>query len=157
MKKIVLIILFIFFSLPCLAKEVIYLDKKWDKEASKILYDYAVKLYNNTPEKAYQNFGYRLSDVRAVFYDLNSDGIDEIIGYINVPSEYCSSGMKLYILKQNNKYNDISSLHSFPDEGIYILNSKTNNYYDLKTCVTKEHKFVTSKYNKQYYEYFFSN
>jgi len=37
-----------------MAEEVIYLDKKWDKEASEILYEYVVKLYNNTPELKYQ-------------------------------------------------------------------------------------------------------
>ena len=37
MKKFILLILFVFLTLPCLAEEILYLDKKWDKEASKIL------------------------------------------------------------------------------------------------------------------------
>ena len=58
MKKNILLILFIFLVLPCFAEDVLYLDKKWDKEASKILYDYALKKVNMTSEQAYEVFGY---------------------------------------------------------------------------------------------------
>ena len=75
--------MFIFLTLPCIAEEVIYLDEKWDKEASKILYEFALKKAKMTPEQAYDAFGYKLENVKAVFFDLNSDGIKEVIGYIN--------------------------------------------------------------------------
>ena len=156
MKKFVLFLLFTFLSLPCFAEETIYLDETWDKEASKILYEHCLSESDLTPEKAYEFFGYKLSDARAVFYDLNSDGIDEIIGYINVPYFLCRTGMNLFILIQDNgKYKNISGIHSFPFEGIILLETKTKGFSDIKVCVSIEHKFVKATYNKEYYEYFF--
>ncbi len=158
MKKFILLILFIFLILPCLAEEVLYLDKKWDQEASRILYDYALKKVNMSSKQAYEAFGYKLEDVRAVFYDLNSDGINEVIGYINAPSSYSRDGANFYILQRKNTYyTDISLINAYPNNGIYILETKTNRYCDIGVIVTIQHKYVVAKYNKQYYEYFFPN
>ena len=158
MKKFILLVLFIFLTLPCLAEEVLYLDKKWDQEASRILYDYALKKVNMSSKQAYEAFGYKLEDVRAVFYDLNSDGINEVIGYINAPSSYSRDGANFYILQRKNTYyTDISLINAYPNNGIYILETKTNRYCDIGVIVTIQHKYVVAKYNKQYYEYFFPN
>ena len=77
---------------------------------------------------------YKLEDVRAVFYDLNSDGISEVIGYINAPSSWCREGMALFILqKVNNSYNDnLGYFNFYPEKGIRILNTKTDGYYDFE-------------------------
>lgn len=158
MKKIILLILFIFLTLPCIAEEVIYLDKKWDKEALKILYEFVLDDIGMSPQNAYNAFGYELSAVRATFYDLNSDGKNEIVGYINVSSSYCEDGADFYILKKNNnKYEDISSIHFLLSNGVQVYDSMTNGFYDIGVLVTKQHKNVKAKYNKQYYEYFFPN
>ena len=138
MKKFILFILLTFLSLPCFAEEVIYINKKWDKEASKILYEYRLSELNFTPEKAYEAFGYKLSDVRAIFYDLNSDGINEVIGYINVPSEVCVEGTALTILKKEKEnFLLLANFNFYPDSGINILDSKTDGYFDIKTFFTK--------------------
>lgn len=166
MKKFILLILFIFLTLPCFAEDVLYLDKKWDKEASIILYEYALKKVNMTSKQALEAYGYKLEDVRAVFYDLNSDGISEVIGYINAPSSWCREGMALFILqKVNNSYNDdLGYFNFYPEKGIRILNTKTDGYYDFERYFTKinflkdsnepltyTYNFhAVAKYNKKY-------
>ncbi len=158
MRRIILLMLFIFLSLPCLAEDVIYLDKQSDKKASKILYEYALKEVNMTPQKAYEAFGYRLSDVKAVFYDLNSDGVDEIIGYIAVPSSYCRDGAGLYILKKDNaKYINISMVNTHPWKGVWVLDSITNGFRNIRVypgIEWKQHRAIYDK-KQQYYIYFF--
>ena len=140
MKKFILFILLTFLSVPCFAEDINYLNEKWDNEASKILYEYRLSELNFTPEKIYEAFGYKLSDVRAIFYDLNSDGINEIIGYINSPSEACVEGTALTILKKEKEFFlPLANFNFYPDSGINILDSKTDGYSDLKTFFTKIH------------------
>ena len=144
--------------LPCNAEEIIYLHKKRDEKASRILYEYCLGLFDYTPEQVYEIYGYKLFDVNAVFYDLNNDGVDEIIGYIEVPSSYSRDGANLYILKKdNNKYEDISGINFSPSSGVHVLDSSSNGYFDINVVVTMQFKTVSAKYNKQYYEYFLSN
>lgn len=169
MRRIIILMLFIFLSLPCLAEDVIYLDKQNDEKASKILYEYALKEVNMTPQKAYEDFGYRLSDVKAVFYDLNSDGVDEIIGYIDSMVYSCVEGTRLFILKkENNQLHGLSILNFSPENGVYILDPKSNGFRDLKIFgfkiqlhdspklhITTTFGSNIAKYNKQHYVYFF--
>ena len=158
MKKILILILLIIITLPSFAKEVINFDKTCDKEASKILYEYQLQEHEMTPQKAYETFGYKLSDVYAVFYDLNSDGINEIIGFVNVPYSYSRDGANLYILKKKEfKSEDISGINAYPFSGIYILDTKTSGFKDIMVFATMQHKPIIAKYNKQYYEYFSSD
>lgn len=152
--------LFILTVLPCIAKDVLYLNEKWDKEASKILYEHELRELNVTPEKVYELFGYKLSDVRAVFYDLNSDGVNEIIGYVNAPYYWSRDGMSLKILKKvNGGYENISMVNTAPHLGVYIFSTRTAGFYDLKLFPGIEYSPIIVKYNQkqQYYEYFFPN
>lgn len=127
-----------FMTLPCIAEDVLYLDKKWDKDASKILYEYNLSELNLTPEKVYEAFGYKLSDVRAVFYDLNSDGVDEVIGYINSSYETCAAGAAITILKKEKGFfSTLAKFHFYPHSGVSIIDSKNDGYFDLKMYYTK--------------------
>ncbi len=158
MRKLILLILFIFCTLPIFAEEIIYLDKSWDKQASKLLYEYELKDLNTTPEKAFEIFGFKESDVRAVFYDLNSDGVNEIIGYINRSCFWSRDGMALFILKkENGNYENISWLNTEPSLGVYVYENKTFGFCDLKVFPTKDWIPRLAKYNKKCncYEYFF--
>lgn len=158
MRRIIILMLFIFLSLPCLAEDVIYLDKQSDKNAAKILYEYALKEVNMTPQKAYEAFGYRLSDIKAVFYDLNSDGVDEIIGYIAVPSSYSQDGACLYILKKDRMaYMNICMVNTHPWKGIWVLDSITNGFRNIRVYPTIELIQRRAIYDKkqQSYIYFF--
>ena len=138
MRKIILFILLLFLSIPCFAEETIYLDEKWDKEASKILYEQRLAEMNYTPDKAYEVYGFRLSDVRATFYDLNSDGVNEIIGYINAPCEVCVEGTALTILqKENDVLTLLAHFNFYPDSGIKILDTRSDGYFDLEVKFTK--------------------
>lgn len=160
MRKIIILMLFILIVLPCIAKDVLYLNEKWDKEASKILYEHELREQHVTPEKAYEIFGYKQSNVRAVFYDLNSDGVNEVIGYVDAGYSRSSDGTALKILKKvNGRYENISMVNTFPAMEIPILNTKTFGFYDLKVYPTKMYILRVAKYNQkqQCYEYFFPN
>lgn len=160
MRRIIILILFIFVTLPVFAEDVIYLDKKWDKEASRILYEYELKEQKLTPNEAYKVFGYKQSDVRAVFYDLNSDGINEVIGYVYAPYSFSCDGWSLKILKKEiNSYIDISGVNTQPAAGLYIYDTKTDGFKDIKVYPSKKFIPTIAKYNhkQQYYEYFFPN
>lgn len=160
MRKIIILILFVLLSLPCFAQDVLYLNKTWDRIASKIMYEHELRELNVTLEKAYEIFGFKQSDVRAVFYDLNSDGVNEIIGYVNAGYSRSSDGLVLKILKKvNGRYENISMVNTAPAMVIHILNTKTSGFYDLKVYPTKMYISRVAKYNPkyQYYEYFFSN
>lgn len=159
MRKIIILILFIFISLPCIAKDVLYLNEKWNKEASKILYEHELREQRVTPEKACEIFGYKQSDVRAVFYDLNSDGVNEIIGYVDAPYYWSRDGMSLKILKKvNGRYENISMVNTAPSRGVYVFNElNTNGFYNLRVYPGKNYVPRMARFNKneQCYEYFF--
>lgn len=160
MKNFIILILFIFMAMPSNAEDVIYLNKKWDKEASRLLYEFELKELSLTPQKAKELFNFTGDDVRAVFYDLNSDGVSEIIGYINVSAFWSSDGMALIILKkENGNYKNISWLNTAPSMGIYVLDAKTSGFKNLKVFPTKNYVTRIAKYNQkqQCYEYFFLN
>ena len=59
MRKIIILMLFILIVLPCIAEDVLYLNEKWDKEASKILYEHELRVLNVTSKKACELFGFK--------------------------------------------------------------------------------------------------
>lgn len=145
-------------SLPCFAEKKIDLFSMSNPQASKILYEFELKDINITPEKAYEVFGFKESDVYAFFYDLNSDGENEIIGYIYAPYSWCRDGWALKILKkEKNGYKEISMVKTSLDKGFYILDTKTAGFSDLRVFPGMEEVVRIAKYNskRQYYEYFF--
>jgi len=152
-----LLMLFIILCLPCSAEDILYLDKERDEKASAILDEYYLKRLNHMkPEEVYKEFNYTKSDVRAIFYDLNSDGIDEVIGYINAPFSVCREGVWLYILKKKEAgYEDLSGLNFWPSLGIKVLPEKTGNFYNIKVFATMERMPTIATYKEQVYSYFF--
>lgn len=130
MKKLLILLLFIFLVFSKSFNNVLYFDKKGDKEASNILYQYELKNLNITSEKAYELFNFKEENVRAVFYDLNSDGVNEVIGYINADIYNEEEGNLLFILKKNknlnNKYLNISGITFIPEMGLHILSLAKN-------------------------------
>ena len=149
MRKFVILILFIFISLPCIANDVLYLNEKWDNAASKNLYEHELRELNVTPEKAHELFGFKQSDVRAVFYDLNADGVNEVIGYVDTRYYYGVLGWSLFILrKNNNSYVNISSINFYPEKGLHIFKNKLiNGYYELGFYEDLNRNFKKLKYN----------
>ena len=138
MRKIIILMLFILLCLFKKADNKIDLFTTSNPQAAKLLYEFVLKDMEISQEKAKEVFEYDKSDVYAIFYDLNSDGVNEIIGYIYSPYFYCLQGYELFILsKDNNLYKRISYVHFFPEGKLYILNSKTNEYHDLKLHHTK--------------------
>lgn len=152
--------MFIFCAMPVFAEEIIYLDKNRDKNASRILYEYELKEQNLTPQKAYEIFGYKESDVRAVFCDLNSDGVNEVIGYIDASYSFCSDGWDLKILKlKKDGYEDISGVHTLTSLPIHVFDNKTSGFRDLKVYPTKNGipRYAKFNFKQHYYEYIFPN
>ena len=168
MKKI-LLMLSIILCLPCSAEDILFLDKERDEKASAILDEYYLKRLNHMkPEEVYKEFNYTKSDVRAVFYDLNSDGIDEVIGYINSSAFQCVEGYQLFILKNEPEgYMNIVNVNFYPNLGVKIANSKTDNFFDIGIYFTKINlvekpalriskdydEYAEIKYNKKYRQY----
>lgn len=133
------------------------LFQNFEQEASRILYKYIlsgedmstemIELARITPET-----------VRAFEYDLNDDGVNEIIGtcystyYFGV-----ITGYHLFILQlQNNKrYKDISNVDFLPStDNINILKNIKNNKFN-RLFLTK--KYVCGFNNKTgYYEYLYN-
>ncbi len=77
------------------------------------------------------------ADIGIALYDLNNDGKQEVITYLQNKGYCGSSGCRFHILKQTSefgakkgiKYYSIASGQIYPD--IKILNTRTSGYHDL--------------------------
>ena len=133
MKRFWLLGIFIIFILDivgfCIfASRTIDLDKQNNLSAAKILYKTAV---NSKPDKEVVS----PEDVRAVFVDLNGDGVDEVVGYSRQADDLWLMGTQLFILEKRDdgKYKNAgAAVNFFPRGGVKILPHKTNGYHDLK-------------------------
>ncbi len=101
---------------------------KNDNNASEILYKYLnndelIKLY---PDKCSKQ------NMFAFEYDLNNDGINEIIGYPDCILYEGSLGKTLFILKKENGIYTSIWQDNFVPEGIKISSNRTNNFNDIK-------------------------
>ena len=79
---------------------------------------------------------FSVDDIRAVRFDLNDDGVDEIIGYWHF---YYPVGLDIYILQKTKKgYKNLywtrGAAHYYP---IIILNHKTNGWHDYAVILAK--------------------
>ncbi len=133
MKRFWLLGIFIIFILDivvfCLfAPRTIDLDKQNNLSAAEILYKTAV---NSKPDKEVVS----PEDVRAVFVDLNGDGVDEVAGYSRQADDLWIMGTQLFILekRESGEYKNAgAAVNFFPRGGVKILRHKTNGYHDLK-------------------------
>ena len=133
MKRFWLLGIFIIFILDivvfCLvAPRTIDLDKQNNLSAAEILYKTAV---NSKPDKEVVS----PEDVRAVFVDLNGDGVDEVVGYSRQADDLWIMGTQLFILekRESGEYKNAgAAVNFFPRGGVKILRHKTNGYHDLK-------------------------
>lgn len=133
MKRFWLLGIFIIFILDivgfCLfAPRNIDLDKQNNLSAAEILYKTAV---NSKPDKEVVS----PEDVRAVFVDLNGDGVDEVVGYSRQADDLWIMGTQLFILEKGERgeyKNAGAAVNFFPRGGVKILRHKTNGYHDLK-------------------------
>ncbi len=134
MKKVILIFVLIMLSMfVCINKynssQVIKTFQELNNpQASKILQEYLLK---KTP-----NFN-QISNLpletctHAVFFDLNDDGENEVIGFTD--AFYCATGYNLFILKKKNDvYDDISMVNFYPAGGIEIMGLKVNGFNTMK-------------------------
>ncbi len=138
MRKIIILIFFIFITLPVFADKKIDIYSMSNPQAAKILYEFELKDMGIDRKKSKELYNYDESDAYAIFYDLNSDGVDEIIGFIYSTYFYCVQGYELFILKRvNNEYERITYVHFFPEGDLHILDSKTAGYSDLKVHHTR--------------------
>ena len=168
MKKfIVLIVSIITISAVCVCyiysinhqqnNSIVTLDfqKREDKTASLILYDYILKYLKMTPKQA-EDFARIMPEmVTAYRVDLNDDGTDEIIGACYSTFYWGTAGFSMFILQlQNDEYVDIAGLINFETQiPVYILKTKTNNFKDIKFSGSSAFKFksLIAKYNGEKY------
>jgi len=131
------------------------LTKETDIMAKEILYTFVLNDLQMTPQEV-ENFAKIKPElVRAIKYDLNNDGEDEVIGIVYSTFYYGSSGYNLFILqKKGYKYENISSLQNIePQEKIKILKSVTNGFCKirLKSSYANKFKNYTIEYNDNSY------
>ena len=104
------------------------MEKERNPEASIILAKYLMDkyplLYAQEPI---------MDDTNAVFYDLNDDGVEEIIGICH--SDGGSAGYSLHILKKNfgSGYKELAPFINFyAGSPIFVHKSKTNGFHDIE-------------------------
>lgn len=102
------------------------------EKARKIFYKFIKKEHNlsNKDFKRYLSLGF----FRAVEYDLNDDGENEIIGFVGAIVYDSQEGQQLFILHKNKdgKYEDLSQCINFEyGADIYILRNKDNNFHQI--------------------------
>ena len=114
-------------------KKLDFAKDEADAEASKILYEYVLQEQGMTPVEIKLFAGIEPQSAKAFEVDLNEDGINEIIGFVNSTLYWGTAGYSLFILqKQSNGYKDISTLVFEPQEIVEIRSKKTNGYQDMK-------------------------
>lgn len=152
-----------------------------EKNASRILSEYLIsEIKKESPEiQKYATREHELSPetVNAFEYDLNSDGINEVIGIPPMNSYYGGvSSIQFFILqKQGEKYINLSELMYSYEDRVNILSSQTDGFYDMQFADIKEnpekieqlkklglykenlghvikYDIKTSKYNFKYYK-----
>ncbi len=135
MKKIIIYLILICICLIIFLKKYdsLYTIKSFDNfdnpKAIKILQNYLIQECPNF-NNIYINFPINKC-THAVLFDLNNDGIDEVIGFSD--AYYSDSGVQLFILeKENNIYHNISMVNFYPQKGIKIIKSKTNSFYNMQ-------------------------
>ena len=126
-----------------------------DAEASKILYEYVLQEQGMTSVEIKSFAGIEPQSAKAFEVDLNDDGINEIIGFVNSTLYWGTAGYSLFILqKQPNGYKNIAYLLNFePQKDFYILNTGTNGYRNIKLHGSSAYKFkpFTVKYEDGHY------
>ena len=150
--------------------------------ASRILYKYLIEELNSSVIDEMKNNYKEIEDVfhvvpqrvNAFEYDLNDDGENEIIGFINSSAYWGTAGFQLFILKKRgNKYEEITEFLNFePQINFYINPQKKNGFknivmsgssaYDFKPMLvtyngenyySKEQKDLFIEYLKKYDNY----
>lgn len=90
-------------------------------------------------------------DSTAIFFDLNDDGTDEIIGTHYASAAAGNGDCLLYILKKDkDKYKKISSeIYFDPSVNIYALRQKTDGWRNIQVFSVTQDKPVVYVFNKK--------
>ena len=106
-----------------------------------------------TPKEIEDFAGITKNSVRALKYDLNNDGEEEILGMIYSTFYWGTAGYSLLILqKETNNYKDIAYLINFePKKEVEILRTKNNGYYNIKFYNPRNNKYYKAKYTNKIY------
>lgn len=134
---------------------VIVSSASCDSAASKELWRFILSETKLSVENANLHKIYA-SDCRGVFYDLDDDGVDEIIGthYATGPKSLGYNIMYILKRKENNNYEKISfRVYFTPNKPVFILKSKTKEFHDLKCYNGKTEKDTTVVYSKSINKY----
>ena len=142
---------------PVIYKTVLF--KNGEKDANKILYEFIKK---TVPSENLKFWEFSENSVCAYKIDLNSDGINEIVGYAK-PTYFrgWNQGTDLFILKKNkNEYINLSTqiIQFYEYANLYVLKNKTKGYYDLKFYFARgpEGDFGYIEYKNKGYEWNYS-
>ena len=166
MKKIILFVLIILFFVsnvyadgydPAL-KTLDFADYIRNPKAEKILYEYYLKNDGVTKERAKNQFNISLDTTYAYEFDLNGDGVNEIIGFYASTLFLGTAGFSIYILKKTPKgYENIigDAVNFEPQINVYVLKNRTNGYHDIQLNGSTFYNFRSFilKYDNGQYHY----
>ena len=132
-------------------------NKQNQPKASRILYKYILESENLTAKEAKKSNDITPNQVRAFEFDLNDDGVNEIIGTVNTVY-YCGAIRNpIFILQnQNGKYENIIKYHiCYNSPKVHINKDKTNGYNDITLFVADNEyseQFIERYHNGFYYK-----
>lgn len=132
-------------------------DAKYTDEASEILWAWLLKQIRLSEEYAALHNIYR-KDCAAIFYDLNADGEDEILGTHYASALNGNGEWLLYVLQKdkNGKYKEITGQEIYFDvkHPICVLLKKNEGYRNFQVFNNAGNVDFTYVYNKSKRLYF---
>ena len=142
MKRILIILAFLTYVNPVYSQTLNF-TKNGNESSNEILKEYVLK---KMPD--FQG------DVSSYFYDINDDGVKEIVGIIKTNLFYSLAGYKLVVLKNNNNvWNSFKNDIYFDiNQNFEIKNKKITYYHSVfygnkkYKAKIKKNKIVTSKH-----------
>lgn len=119
-------------------------------QASQIFWGWLLKHVRLTPKNAALHDVFE-QDAAAVFFDLDDDNTDEIIGTHYASAASGRGNCLLYILKKNkNKYKKISTdIYFDPSTQVYALRQKTDGYRNIEVYTINNDNAVVYVFSKE--------
>lgn len=127
-------------------------NARYDDEASVILWHWLLKQIRLSEKHAALHNIYA-TDCAAVFYDLDSDGEDEILGTHASTAKNSGGEWLLYVLKKdkNNIYREITGDNVYFDamHPVCIMLNKTDGFRNFQVVRGEQDQDITYVYNAQ--------
>ena len=137
-----------------------------ETSANRVVYNYLKKHYKEDIDTSalttLTGKDFNENSIHAFWYDLNDDGINEVIGIPYQTPVFCGlHTSSLFILqKSGNEYEKIGEISYYYFEGVVtILKEKTNNYHNIQFRKEADEPSITHNiyFHKDENRYFYEN